>query len=104
MKENGKMTKLMDTEFTNILMDQNMKATGKMTSSMEMVLKLGRTKLVSKDNMLQEKSMELENLFGLMEVLSLEILLKITSKVMKNTIGQTEENMMVIGIRANPQE
>ena len=55
-----------------------MKATGKMISTMEMVMKLGLTNLVIKDNMLQDKKMVLDYIAGLMEVFTLESGLKIT--------------------------
>ena len=58
MMANGSMIKLMGLEFIAILMEQNMKVTGKRTNNTETVLKLGLMVQNMKDNMSKVKNMD----------------------------------------------
>ena len=60
---------------------------------MEKALKLGQTEHNTKVSMCKAKSMESDNLHGLIKVLTMENLSKITFKAQENTIGLTVENM-----------
>ena len=54
MMANGRMTKKVDMEFTLKIMEQNMRAIGKMISKMAMVLNVSLTGLRIKDAIIKE--------------------------------------------------
>jgi hypothetical protein len=64
--DRGKKIKLMVSAFTLIRMAPDTRVTGKMTSSMEMVLRLGRTKHLTRETTLMERSKEQASSPGLM--------------------------------------
>jgi len=97
MMDNGLMIKLMDLEFIAILMEPNMKVTGKRTSNTEMVWKPGQMVLDMKVNIFKEKSTVMEDLLGLTEALIMESSSKIISKAKEYITGLIKENMMVHG-------
>jgi hypothetical protein len=57
MKENGKMIKLMVTEFIFTLMVQNMRGIGRRIYRMDMVLSCGRMEVNMKDSISKGKRM-----------------------------------------------
>lgn len=97
MTESGKMTNLTAKEYTLIPMEQSMKANGKMTYSMEKVMKPGLMGRVTKDSMFEAKNMEMQHFNGEMEVHLLANLLRTSFRVKASIVGRTEESMMVIG-------
>ena len=97
MMDNGLMIKLTDLEFIAILMEPNMKGTGKRTSNTETVWKPGQMVLDMKVNIFKERSTVMEDLLGQTEALIMESSLKIISKAKEYITGLIKENMMVHG-------
>lgn len=91
ISDHGKMIKLMVLVYTHTKMVLDMKESGKMTNSMERVLKLGPTKHLTKDFMLREKSTGLVCLHGRTAVLTKAPLSITISKGMVATDGLMEE-------------
>ena len=94
MMETGLMIKLMDLVYTAILMELNMKANGKRTNNMVMVLKPGQMVLDIRENTSKERNTAKDNSLGLMAALSLDSLSITILRVLENTIGQMEESLM----------
>ena len=93
----GLKTKLMVSEYINILMQQSMKDNGKKINSTVMDLKHGLMVLVIKVNMSKEKSMEKVISYGLMEAILLDNLLITKLKGKENTFGMMVENSSDLG-------
>ena len=97
MMETGLMIKLTDLVFTAISTEQNMKANGKKTNNMVMVLKPGQMVQDIKANTFKERNTAKVNSHGPMVALSLDSLSTTISRVLANTTGQMEENSMDLG-------
>jgi hypothetical protein len=69
MKETGKMIKLLDMEPIFIRMGRNMKVSGRMTTNMERVFKLGSMVVNMMGIMLKARRVEKENTHGEMEAI-----------------------------------
>ena len=93
----GRKTKLMDMEFTVILMELVMKGIGKKIDRMVKVLKLGLMEQNMLENMLWEKSMDKAHLIGQMGAHTQVSLLITTLKAKEFINGQTYEDLMEIG-------
>jgi hypothetical protein len=88
------MIKLTVSEFTFMLMEHDMKACGKMISSMEEVKRAGLIIAFTSVNTSTVKSMVEANTAGLMGASMMENGSKIKLKVLAHTPGLMEENTM----------
>ena len=80
------MTKLMGSECIAILMELNMRVSGKTTSNMEMELKLGQMVLSIKASTSRARSKVKVSSLGPMDPLTREPSTRITSRATENTI------------------
>ena len=83
--------------FTVISMELNMKVIGKKINNMDKELKLGRMELNMMDSTFMARSMDKEDLLGLMAAHTLVLLKKIIFKVMELIIGQTVDSLLAHG-------
>jgi hypothetical protein len=87
------MIRLMAMGSIVILMELSMKVIGKRISNMDKVLKHGQMELNMMDSIFMERSMDKEDLHGLMAVHISALLKKIIFKDMVPIIGQTEDSL-----------
>merc|ERR1711935_276248 len=97
MMDMGRMIKPMDMDNTLIPMVLNMKATGSMISSMVKVKSTGQMVLSTKDNTSSVKRMDMDNSFGLTDLVTTETLLTIIFMARVHIPGLMAEFMMETG-------
>jgi hypothetical protein len=97
MMDSGRMIRLTDTAFILILMEPDIKATGRKISNMGKELRLGLMVQATKVTTLKEKNMVMESSPGLMEALMKGNFMKITSRVKECTSGLMVEFTKVNG-------
>ena len=97
MKENGLMTRRMDTESTSISMEPSTKAAGRMTSSMDLARKFGWTVQSMRAIMLRAKKMARANSDSPTALSTSGILSKTILRGTAPTLGPTEENTRANG-------
>lgn len=97
MKESGKMIRLMEREFTLMLMVLAMRVNGLKINNTVLVLRDGLMELPMKVNIHKERSTEKESLLGLTIVLTPENSLTITSMDLVSMNGLMEESILETG-------